>query len=195
MQHMIKTIRYTKCLLNFRECFTILFVMSVYSLILLNICRIENLRQFVSDLKEGKLEVYKKSEDIPLTNDGPVKIAVARNFDEIVYNNGKDTFLEVYAPWCAYCRDLASVIDELGEKMIDEDVEIVKFDGSNNEVPKGFDLQGYPTIFWLPKDSKDKPIMYDGGKYLEAFIEYIAEHATSELKNYDRSGDEKKTEL
>lgn len=161
--------------------------------------RVNNLKQFVSDVKEGKLEPFIKSQKIPTTNDEPVKISVAKNFDEIVINNGKDTFLEFYAPWCSHCREVKPVFDELGAKMIDEDVEIVKFDGVNNEVPVVFQLQGYPSFFWLPKDSKNNPILYVGRKTLNDFIEYIAKHATNELKNFDRNGEVKgevkKTEL
>lgn len=156
---------------------------------------IENLKQFVSDVKEGKLEPFIRSEAVPTKNDGPVKIAVAKNFDEIVLNNGKDTFLEVYATWCSFCKELAPIFDELGSKMIDEDVEIVKFEGTKNELPRQFHLQGYPTLFWLPKNSKDEPVMYSDGNNLENFIKYIAKHATSELKNYDRNGEVKKNEL
>lgn len=61
--------------------------------------RIENLQQFLSDLEEGNLEPYQKSEPIPESNDGPVKVGVAKNFDEVVTNNGKDTLIEFYAPW------------------------------------------------------------------------------------------------
>ncbi|XP_037050893.1 protein disulfide-isomerase A3-like [Bradysia coprophila] len=156
---------------------------------------VENLKQFVLGVKQGTIEPFIKSQAIPTANDEPVKIAVAKNFDEIVINNGKDTFLEIYAPSCGYCRELKPVFDELGAKMIDEDVEIVKLDGANNEVPVVFQLQGFPSLYWLPKDSKNKPIMYVGGKTLNAFIEYIAEHASSELKNFDRNGNIKKSEL
>lgn len=149
----------------------------------------------MSDLKEGKLEPFKKSQPIPKTNDEPVKVAVAKNFDEIVTDNGKDTFLEVYAPWCQYCKDIAPVFDELGAKMVDEDVEIVKFDGFNNEVPSTIPLQGFPSFFWLTKNAKFNPVFYTEGKDLDSFVEYIAKHATNELKNYDRSGQIKKTEL
>lgn len=79
--------------------------------------------------------------------------------------------------------------------MVAEDVEIVKFDGTNNDLPPGFHLQGYPSFFWLPKDSKDKPIKYSDRQNLANFVAYIAQHATSELKNYDRSGEIKKIEL
>lgn len=153
------------------------------------------MRQFVTDLKQGKLEPFIKSLAIPKVNDGPVKIAVAKNFDEIVFDNDKDTLLEVFAPWCSFCKELSPILDELGTQLIDEDVEIVKFDGTNNEVPTIFQLQGYPTLFWLPKDSKGRPEMYMGGKNLEELIEFIASNASSELKNFDRNGAVKKSEL
>jgi protein disulfide-isomerase A3 len=60
---------------------------------------VENLQAFVTDLEEGALEPYTKSEAVPEKNDAPVKVAVAKNFEELVLNNGKDTLIEFYAPW------------------------------------------------------------------------------------------------
>lgn len=54
-------------------------------------CSIENLQAFVSDLDEGSLEAYVKSQPIPESNDGPVMVAVGKTFDDVVMNNGKDT--------------------------------------------------------------------------------------------------------
>ena len=98
--------------------------------------------------------------------------------------------------------------------MAAEEVEIVKMDATANDVPPQFDVkvwfklktwkdkddvkplhfQGFPTLFWLPKDTK-KPVSYNGGRELDDFVKYIAEHATSELKGWDRKAKEKKTEL
>lgn len=61
------------------------------------------------------MEPYLKSEPIPQNNDKPVKVAVAKNFDEVVTNNGQDTLIEFYAPWCGHCKKLTPVYDELGE--------------------------------------------------------------------------------
>lgn len=56
------------------------------------------MQAFVDDLEAGKLEPYLKSEPVP-TEAGPVTVAVAKNFEEAITNNGKDTLIEFYAPW------------------------------------------------------------------------------------------------
>lgn len=158
---------------------------------------VQALETFVNDLLEGKLEPYLKSEPIPETNDEPVKVAVAKNFDDLIVNNGKDTLIEFYAPWCGHCKKLAPTYDELGEKLKNEDVVIAKMDATANDVPQPYDVRGFPTLYWAPKDAKDKPVRYEGGRELDDFIKYIAKHATDELKGYDRKGNAKsdKTEL
>ncbi|KAJ8678737.1 hypothetical protein QAD02_014524 [Eretmocerus hayati] len=149
---------------------------------------IDTFKEFLNKFKTGSLEPYQKSEPIPEDNSGPVTVAVAKNFDEVVTNNGKDTLIEFYAPWCGHCKKLAPIFDELGEKLADEDVAIVKFDATANDVPQPYEVRGFPTLFWVPKDSKDSPVKYEGGRELYDFIKYIAKHATSPLKGFDRSG-------
>ncbi|XP_066158872.1 protein disulfide-isomerase A3 [Euwallacea fornicatus] len=158
---------------------------------------VDALEAFVNDLLDGNLEAYIKSEPIPETQEGPVTVAVARNFDDTVINNGKDTLIEFYAPWCGHCKKLAPTFDELAEKLKDEDVAIVKMDATANDVTAPFDVRGFPTLYWAPKDKKDSPVRYDGGREINDFINYIAKEATNELKGWDRSGNPKpdKTEL
>lgn len=76
-----------------------------------------------------------------------------------------------------------------------EDVAIVKMDATANDVPAPFEVSGFPTLFWLPKDSKDKPVRYESGREIDDFVKYIAKHATEELKGFDRSGKPTKSEL
>jgi len=155
---------------------------------------VDNFQSFLEALKGGELEPYLKSEPVPDNSANNVKVAVAKNFEELVTKNEKDVLVEFYAPWCGHCKKLTPVYDELGEKMADEDVEIVKMDATANDVPPMFNVRGFPTLFWLPKDTKT-PKSYEGGRELDDFIKYIAEHATDELKGYNRKGKEKKTEL
>ncbi|XP_012062004.1 PREDICTED: protein disulfide-isomerase A3 [Atta cephalotes] len=149
---------------------------------------VDTFEAFLKDLQAGALEPYLKSEPIPDSNTGNVKVGVAKNFDEVVVNNGKDTLIEFYAPWCGHCKKLAPVFDELGDKLVDEDIEIVKFDATANDVPAPYEVRGFPTLYWAPKDAKDNPVRYEGGRELDDFIKYIAKHSTDELKGYDRKG-------
>ncbi|CAG9817020.1 unnamed protein product [Phaedon cochleariae] len=158
---------------------------------------VEALEVFVNDILDGNLEAYIKSEPIPESNNEAVVVAVAKNFDDVVINNGRDTLIEFYAPWCGHCKRLEPKYTEAAEKLKDEDVALVKMDATANDVPFGFEVRGFPTLFWLPRDSKDRPVPFEGGRDTEDIIKYIAKHATNELRGYDRSGNTKsdKTEL
>lgn len=148
---------------------------------------LETFEKFMKDLQADALEPYQKSEPIP-EQTGNVKIAVAKNFDEIVTNNGKDTLVEFYAPWCGHCKKLEPIYEELAEKLAKEEVAIVKMDATANDVPFPYEVRGYPSLYWAPKNAKDSPQKYEGGRKLEEFIEYIAKHSAEPLKGYDRSG-------
>jgi protein disulfide isomerase family A protein 3 len=158
---------------------------------------VETFEKFVNDFKDGNLEAFVKSEEVPADNENAdVKVAVGKNFDELVVNSDKDTLIEFYAPWCGHCKKLAPTFEELGKALKDESgVQIVKMDATANDVPSPFVVHGFPTLYWYPKSKS--PIKYEGGRDVKDFIEYISKHATEELVGYDRSGNKKegKTEL
>jgi len=155
---------------------------------------VDNLKAFLTKMQAGELEPYLKSEAVPDNSGVNVKVAVAKNFEELVTKSEKDVLVEFYAPWCGHCKKLTPVYEEVGDALADEDVEIVKMDATANDVPPQFNVRGFPTLFWLPKDTK-VPKSYEGGREKDDFIKYIAEHATNELKGFDRKGKAKKSEL
>jgi protein disulfide-isomerase A3 len=55
---------------------------------------VENLKQFVEDMLGNKLEPYMKSEPIP-EEQGDLKVAVAKNFKELIDDSGKDALVEL----------------------------------------------------------------------------------------------------
>jgi hypothetical protein len=59
-------------------------------------------------------------------------------------------------------------------------VKIVAFDATAGDVPKGYDVQGYPTLFFVPADTK-KPISYDGERELDAMVSFIEKHRTTKV--------------
>ncbi|XP_018008830.1 protein disulfide-isomerase A3 [Hyalella azteca] len=153
---------------------------------------LESFESFLKQLKAGELEPFVKSEPIPEIQ-GNVIVAVGENFDEVVTNSGRDALVEFYAPWCGHCKKLTPIYDELGDAMAGEDVDIIKMDATANDVPPAFNVRGFPTLYWKPKSGK--PVPYEGGRELDDFIKYIAQHATDELKGYTRSGKSTKDEL
>lgn len=156
----------------------------------------ENLEKFVVDFLEGKVDPYLKSEPVPDDNSGPVKVVVAKNFDEIVNDETKDVLIEFYAPWCGHCKNLAPKYEELGEKLSGESsVVIAKMDATANDVPKPYEVRGFPTLYYAPKDSKKAPKKYEGGREVDDFMKFMARESTDGLKGWDRKGKAKKEEL
>jgi len=154
----------------------------------------DNLEKFVNDFLDGKVEPYLKSEPVPEDNDGPVKVVVGKNFEEIVNDDSKDVLIEFYAPWCGHCKSLAPKYDELGEKLKGESsITIAKMDATANDVPSQYSVSGFPTLYFAPSGSKNNPKRYEGGREVKDFIKYIAKEATNELSGYGRDGKKKKS--
>ncbi|XP_076105172.1 protein disulfide-isomerase A3-like [Mytilus galloprovincialis] len=143
----------------------------------------DNLEKFVNDLLTDKLEPYLKSEPVPEDNSGGVKTVVAKNFDEIVNDDSRDVLIEFYAPWCGHCKSLEPKFAELGEKLSEEtSITIAKMDATANDVPKPYEVQGFPTIYYKPKNSKNNPKKYNGGREVADFLEYLKKESTDGLK-------------
>ncbi|XP_048886624.1 protein disulfide-isomerase A3-like [Brienomyrus brachyistius] len=140
------------------------------------------LERFLQDYFAGKLKRYLKSEPVPENNDGPVKVVVAENFDQIVNDDSKDVLIEFYAPWCGHCKSLEPKYKELGEKLSgDPNIVIAKMDATANDVPSPYDVSGFPTIYFAPAGRKEDPQRYEGGREVGDFISYLKREATNPL--------------
>jgi protein disulfide isomerase len=139
----------------------------------------ESLKAFIDDFKAGKLAPFLKSEEIPATNDEPVKVVVGKSFSEIVADPTKDVLVEFYAPWCGHCKKLAPIYDQLATDLKDvHDLVIAKMDATANEVD-GVEIRGYPTLKFYPKDQKKTPLDYDGERGLDELKNYLKEKSTA----------------
>jgi protein disulfide isomerase family A protein 3 len=153
----------------------------------------EALEDFARKLSNGKLEPYLKSQPIPEQTED-VKVVVAKNFDEIVNDNSKDVLIEFYAPWCGHCKSLAPKYDELAKTLKNENsIVIAKMDATENDVPSQYEVRGFPTIYFAPKNGKNNPKKYEGGREVADFIKYLAKESTDTLNGYDRDGTKKKS--
>ncbi|PSR92246.1 protein disulfide isomerase [Coniella lustricola] len=143
-----------------------------------------DIKTFVEEFVGGKIEPSIKSEDIPESNDGPVTIIVAKNYDEIVLDDTKDVLVEFYAPWCGHCKALAPKYEELGSMFANSEfkdkVVIAKVDATSNDVPD--EISGFPTIKLFPAGGKKEPITYSGSRTVEDIAEFIAEKGKYKAK-------------
>ncbi|UJR35665.1 hypothetical protein I4U23_028415 [Adineta vaga] len=151
----------------------------------------EALEDFARKLVKGDLEQYLKSQPVPEQTED-VKVIVAKNFNDIVNDETKDVLIEFYAPWCGHCKSLAPKYDELAKKLKKESsIVIAKMDATENDVPSGYEVQGFPTIYFAPKNNKKNPRKYEGGREVDDFIKYLAKESSEPLTNYDRNGKKK----
>ena len=103
------------------------------------------------------------SEQIPAnaTVDGMTTV-VGQSWNDVVMDDSKDVFVEIYAPWCGHCKKLEPVWAELAQKLEKmDDLIIAKMDGTANEV-QGLKVGGYPTVMFYPKGNKKNPYDYKG---------------------------------
>ncbi|XP_064201545.1 protein disulfide isomerase family A, member 7 [Anguilla rostrata] len=140
------------------------------------------LERFLEDYFAGRLKRYLKSEPVPEGNSGPVKVVVAETFEEVVNDPEKDVLIEFYAPWCGHCKNLEPKYTELGEQLSgDPNVIIAKMDATANDVPTGYDVQGFPTIYFAPAGKKDTPKRYEGAREVKDFLNFLKKEATNSL--------------
>ncbi|XP_059660579.1 protein disulfide isomerase-like 1-4 [Cornus florida] len=144
---------------------------------------LDKIKAFGEDFLEDKLKPFYKSDPVPETNDGDVKIVVGNNFDEIVLDESKDVLLEIYAPWCGHCQSLEPTYNKLAKHLRGiESLVIAKMDGTTNDHPKA-KSEGFPTILFFPAGKKSSdPITVDIDRTVVAFYKFIKKHASIPFK-------------
>lgn len=81
-------------------------------------------------------------------------------------------FVDVYAPWCAPCKQMLPVIEQLAENK--HDIKFVKLDADENkDFCRKFGVRGIPTFIMLKRGEKTN--MKTGVMSFEALEEFIKE--------------------
>ncbi|OIW08566.1 hypothetical protein TanjilG_03242 [Lupinus angustifolius] len=125
---------------------------------------VDKLKAFGKDFLEDMLKPFLKSDPVPESNDGDVKIVVGDNFDQIVLDESKDVLLEIYAPWCGHCEALEPTYNKLAKHLRGiESIVIAKMDGTTNEHPRA-------------------KITVDADRTVVAFYKFLKKHASIPFK-------------
>jgi protein disulfide isomerase len=133
--------------------------------------------KFLNDVEAGKVEPTLKSEEVPESNEEPVRVIVGKTLKEEVFAADKDVLFEVYAPWCGHCKKLAPEYEKVAQKIRKEGLEdlitIAKMDGTTNDSPiDSISWEGFPTLFYI-KAGSTEPEPFNGGRDAKSIWKWI----------------------
>ncbi|MEQ2184634.1 Protein disulfide-isomerase [Goodea atripinnis] len=134
----------------------------------------ESITKFCTLLIEGKLKAHIMSQDIPEDWDkNPVKVLVCKNLEGVAFNLPKNVFVEFYALWCGYCKHMAPIWEQLGEKYKDSpDTIVAKMDSTANEI-QAVKVHSFPMLNLFPAGNGHQVIDHNGERTLEGFIKFL----------------------
>jgi len=145
---------------------------------------------FVSGVLDGSVSKFLMSDEIPESNDGPVKVIVGKQFNEIAKDSSKGVLVMFYAPWCGHCKAIKPTWEKLGEHFADSEKYVIgKMDATTNEAD-GEDVQGFPTIKFYPAGEEQTGIDYQGGRDLDSLIKFVESDGTDQPEGEEDDEDD-----
>ncbi|CAG9312487.1 unnamed protein product [Blepharisma stoltei] len=134
------------------------------------------IKEFLEGWEKGKVKKYVRSQPVPSKKiENRVRVVVGDTFEDEVQNSNKNQLVYIYSTSNPKSVEVIKTIEEVAEYFKQEpQFEIVKIDGSLNELPFMFDVSYYPTMYFSPKKRKDIPVRYSGYDYSkQKIIEFI----------------------
>lgn len=91
----------------------------------------------------------------------------------LMENNGQNILVEFYAPWCGYCKGFAPHYSKVADDLSSDSLAVVKMNGDVSEIPAEFDVQGFPTLYFVHKDRQAKPVAFDGELNYDDVVKFV----------------------
>eukprot|EP00397_Hematodinium_sp_SG-2012_P029673 GEMP01031371.1.p1 GENE.GEMP01031371.1~~GEMP01031371.1.p1 ORF type:complete len:221 (-),score=71.31 GEMP01031371.1:1472-2134(-) len=99
------------------------------------------------------------------------------DFDDVVFNSGKATFIKFFAPWCGHCKKMAPTWDDLEKEHKDSElVTIADVDCTADGKPlcEKYGVSGFPTVkYWLAGGEPTKGKDYSGERDLPGLKKFV----------------------
>eukprot|EP00434_Breviolum_minutum_P019538 symbB.v1.2.017236.t1/scaffold1342.1/size124297/9 len=146
---------------------------------------LDSLEDFVRQMRvpRGKAEEEKpsldtllsqfRSEEAPSPQTHPVLTVVLRNFIDVVFHQSRNCILMIHDTKCPHCKQMMPAFEAFAQELTD-DVFLAKMDGKANDLPvKGFDVEGFPTLFFIEAGSKEPTFKQIGSNALHAMRRFM----------------------
>jgi len=140
----------------------------------------KKIASFLADVDAGKIEPSLKSEEVPESNEEPVRVIVGKTLKDEAFSPEKDVLLEIYAPWCGHCKKLAPEFEKVAQKVrkegLDDILTIAKMDGTTNDSPiDSISWEGFPTLYYI-KAGTSEPIAFNAGRDAKSIWKWIKQN-------------------
>lgn len=113
----------------------------------------------------------------PILLDRPVKVTM-EDFDRTVLGSEAPVLVDFYADWCAPCRMVAPLVDEIAQAHIGEML-VAKIDTDRaQDLSQRLGIRGIPTL-----------ILFDGGEEVERSVGFEPEKVRSMVEQVVGKGD------
>lgn len=149
---------------------------------------------FVLSVRTGKVQPVIRSQFSPKSNPtNNIWTIVGETFDQLVTKcNQYDKLIEFYAPWCGHCKAFEATYKEMAEQFLPEQhrLRIMKIDASSNDFPEHFEVNGFPTFYYVRANDPFNPIPFNGERKLENLTKFVRDQLDGQTSNESDNGNE-----
>lgn len=122
---------------------------------------------------------------VPASQSTSVYEVVGSEFAQVVFDDAKDIFLEVYATHgCPHCKRLKPTWEMLGNKYagLKDRITIARVEATSNDLP--FSVTAVPWLRFEKAGTREF-IDFQGERSLELLVEFVETHAANSLASSD----------
>lgn len=79
---------------------------------------------------------------------------------------------------CGHCTKFKPTYSQLAQRYASQsNLVVAQIDASANDIPAGFEVAGFPTIYLVPKNNQ--PVKYPGDREIDDLVQFIDKHLHS----------------